>query len=652
MVSTLSQPATGARSDTGVVLVRALRKHYKNGAEALKEIDLEIEKGELFGLVGPDGAGKTTALKILAGVMQQTSGDAKIGGKSASDARKLIGYVPQNCALYPELSVEENLRYQAGLHGVEAKEFAAFRDKYLTAMGLKTFSDRAAGHLSGGMKQKLALCCALVSRPQLVLLDEPTTGLDPIARRELWQTLATLSGEGVTAIIATPFLDEAERCSRIALMFDGQIQKIGSPQELSAALNMERLDFVINSKERLNEVPQLLSEVAKNNILDLYPYGDRLEVLSRNPVLAERDIRHTFEGHGVELSQAHSRTPSLENVFVMSLRDLGQKEPSSVAFPRIREQSGAGLASSELALDAQRLYKNFGSFTAVDDVSVSIRFGEIFGLLGANGAGKTTTIKMLCGLMRSDSGTVSLLGESTDLRSADLRSKIGYMSQKFTLYDNLTVKENLEFYAAIYQIPVRERKRQVDWVVGVCQLKEILNSVVKKLPLGWKQRIAFGAAVMHDPSLIFLDEPTAGVDPLARRQLWNLVREFASNGAAILVTTHYLDEAEFCNKLAFMASGKVVINGTPQEIKSQSSGQLFEVVCDDTQSAFQTLSTELEHWRVAIFGRSIHVLLDSDDRAKLYSILQKCGFSSAKVRTIPFSLEDAFIDVVQRSQRS
>lgn len=296
--------------------------------------------------------------------------------------------------------------------------------------------------------------------------------------------------------------------------------------------------------------------------------------------------------------------------------------------------------------------KSFGRFKAVDNVSLNIRFGEIFGLLGANGAGKTTTIKMLCGLMRGDSGVVNLMGETADLRKSNLRRNIGYMSQKFTLYDNLTVKENLDFYAAIYEIPVRERKRQVDWVVGVCDLDSMLNSVVKRLPLGWKQRIAFGAAVMHDPALIFLDEPTAGVDPLARRQLWNLVREFATNGAAILVTTHYLDEAEFCNQLAFMASSKVVIEGSPSEIKSKSSGQLFEVVCDNTQSAFQTLSTALDHWRVAVFGRSIHVLLEKDERAKLESILQMADCRSAKIRAIPFSLEDAFIDVVERSQRS
>lgn len=667
MTNTMTQTKTRSNIDENVVTVNALVKRYKKGAEALKGLDLDIKKGDLYGLVGPDGAGKTTALKILAGVMEPTSGETRILGKRPSEARGLIGYVPQNCALYPELSVEENLLYQAGLHGVGFEDIEKLKETHLEKMGLLKFQDRLASKLSGGMKQKLALCCALVGKPQLILLDEPTTGLDPIARRELWQALSTLSHEGVTAIIATPFLDEAERCNRIALMYEGKIQLEGAPRELQEALGMERLTFHIKTKEKLNEAPALIQDMKLENVKDIYPFGDRLELLTSEQEAAENDVRQKFQSAGLELSEARRSTPTLENVFVIKLKELesDKKASSKVEFPHWKKKNSSTVASKEStssgnrdndaskgeALKATNLVKVFDEFKAVNDVSVEIRYGEIFGLLGANGAGKTTTIKMLCGLSKPTSGELVLAGERSDLRKVSVRKEIGYMSQKFSLYDDLTVRENLNFYAGVYEIPLHLRKQQIEWVIKACDLKSIEQSIVKSLPLGWKQRIAFGAAVMHDPKIIFLDEPTAGVDPLARRQLWTLIRDFAANGAAILVTTHYLDEAEFCNRLAFMADSKVIAQGTPSEIKADHKGKLYEVTPHDTQNAFRALSEELEHWRVAIFGSSIHVLLDSEnDIERVKSVLKSAGEKS-EVRPIDFTLEDAFIDVVQRSHR-
>ena len=637
-----------------VVSARQLCKNYK-GVKALDGLDLEVGRGDLFGLVGPDGAGKSTALKILAGVLKASAGEAQVFGKSASAARALVGFVPQNCALYPELTVDESLAYEAGLHRVADDVFQKLRQKHLERMGLAQFGSRLTSKLSGGMRQNLALCCALVSQPKLILLDEPTTGLDPIARRELWQTLVALAEEGVTTIIATPFLDEAERCSRIALMYQGKIHQSGSPEELQDSLALRRLEITIKSagpdQNNGKQISALSEKIAlSDNIVDIYPFGDHIEVLAKDGPAALNQIE---SASGAGQLNCHESTPTMENVFVMRLRALGLKESVPPAFPPVNSNSNSVATS---AIRATNLVKRYGEFTAVDDLSLDIKYGEIYGLLGANGAGKTTTIKMLCGLLAPTSGQVSLAGESGSLRSRELRRKIGYMSQKFTLYDGLTVAENLEFYSAIYELPRARRKQQLDWALTTCGLAHMATSLVGSLPLGWKQRIAFGAAVMHDPQVIFLDEPTAGVDPLARRQIWRSIRDFAKRGAAILVTTHYLDEAEYCNRLCFVSASKMVTEGTPTAIKLQHDGELFELVCDhasQTQKAFAALATELEPWRISIFGKALHVLLDDSqaDLPKVKSLLASSGLAAVELRAIKFSLEDAFIAKVQTSAR-
>ncbi len=631
-----------------VVKVDGLSKRYKDGTEALKQLVLEVQPGELFGLVGPDGAGKSSALKILAGIMEPSSGLVSVLGSKPCDARRYIGYVPQGGALYPDLSIDENLRYEAGMHGISPQDFEQLRETHLRNMGLLQFADRLAGQLSGGMKQKLALCCALVTQPKVIFLDEPTTGLDPISRRELWQALSVLGQQGVTAVVATPFLDEAERCHRVALMYDGSVHEVGSPSELKKNLGLNRLEITVESDvQTIKALGQLSFEIS-DNIVDICPFGDHLEVLCRDAAQAKEEIGITLSKAGIEVKDIGETAPNLENVFITRLKSLAKREIQAVPFPHVRKNFRSN-HETDVALKAEKLNKQFGNFKAVDNVDLELRYGEIFGLLGANGAGKTTTIKMLCRLLKPTSGTVSILGDTSRERSKKVRRRIGYMSQKFTLYDNLTVIENLEFYAGIYEIPFELRRRQIDWVIDACDLDEIKNSLVKNLPLGWKQRIAFGAAVMHEPEVIFLDEPTAGVDPLARRQLWKLIRDFAANGAVILVTTHYLDEAEFCNRMAFMASSKIVAQGSPQDLKATCQGELFEVTGPDTQKAFQLLSEQLEHWRVSIFGSDIHVLLD-DSVQQLESvklILSSAGCEVASIRPIAFSLEDAFIDVVQ-----
>ena len=678
-MTTSVSPKSETKQSTGAIIkIDGLVKRYKDGTEALKKLDLEVESGELFGLVGPDGAGKTTALKILAGIMEPTAGRVSVLDSSPSRARRYIGYVPQGGALYPDLSIDENLRYEAGMHGVKKEEFEKLREIHLRNMGLLDFADRLAGQLSGGMKQKLALCCALVTQPKVIFLDEPTTGLDPISRRELWQALAVLGQHGVTAVVATPFLDEAERCHRVALMYDGAVHEVGEPSDLKKALGLRRLELVVKNDVKTIKALGRLNFEQSENIVDICPFGDRIEVLCKNPDRAKEEIGISLSNANIEVKSTSEDDPNLENVFITKLKELTNREVRTVPFPSIRDQvredvspldgktasldskgkvrsdtatrarEAANRESADVAMRAEKLSKHFGQFKAVDNVDLELRYGEIFGLLGANGAGKTTTIKMLCRLLRPTSGTVNILGDMSDNRSKEIRKRIGYMSQKFTLYDNLTVKENLEFYAGIYEIPLDLRKRQIDWVIDACDLSELEDSLVKHLPVGWKQRIAFGAAVMHEPDIIFLDEPTAGVDPLARRQMWKLIRDFAANGAVILVTTHYLDEAAFCNRMAFMAASQIVAHGSPDEIKAAGEGYLYEIKVTDTQAAFQALSESLDHWRVSIFGSKLHVLLDEKGQEeKVKSILKSAGCKVAGIRLVEFSLEDAFIDIVQ-----
>ncbi|MBU6452256.1 MAG: ABC transporter ATP-binding protein [Cyanobacteria bacterium REEB67] len=648
-----------------VVSLSGLTKTYKGGHKALQGLDLEIEKGDLFGIVGPDGAGKTTALNIICGIMKSSSGKILIDGKAPNLVREQIGYVPQNGALYPELTIEESLRYEAGLHSVSAEDYEQRRDLYLKKMGLDKFADRLTSQLSGGMKQKLALCCALISEPKLLVLDEPTNGLDPISRRELWQTLSELTQAGVTAIVATPFLDEAERCSRVALLYEGKVHECGSPKELKKALNLSRLDIEIeidieNNGEKtesssatfasLAQATEALRKSDSENLVDIFTYGDHVEVLTRDFERARQEVSEGLQKEGFKISHARQTEPSMENVFVMRLRELGVKEVPPKPFPSESRESQSKNSSGDsknngAAISARGLQKRFDNFQAVKNFDLELPYGEIYGLLGANGAGKTTTIKMLCGLLAPTAGQVSLAGETGDLRSRKVRKKIGYMSQKFTLYDALTVQENLEFYASIYEIPKAERQKRLDWAIEACNLADMRKSIVGPLPRGWKQRVAFGAAVLHEPEILFLDEPTAGVDPIARRQIWSLVRELAKKGTAVLVTTHYLDEAEYCTRMSLMANSSVVAQGSPREIKAQTQGKLFEVRSDNTQKTFLELSKEFEPWRVSIFGSSIHLLVDSEaDLAKVQDVPKD------QIKPIPFTLEDAFIAVVQQSR--
>ena len=665
--SNLQTQFANAVSQNTVIQVAGLQKRYGK-LTAVKGIDFAVQRGEIFGLIGPDGAGKTTTFQILAGVMDASDGRVQVLGRSPRDARLGIGYLTQQFSLYLDLSLDQNIRYSAGLREVPPDRLAERRDRYLKLMNLERFGDRLAGQLSGGMKQKLALCCALIAQPDILLLDEPTTGVDPVSRREFWDVLATLASQGVTIVVATPYLDEAERCNRIALMYEGEIQQTGTLKELRSALGLHRLEV---RSDRLPEAEQALlavispaDEPEKTTLVDVQSFGDRLDVLVPNQETGAAKIRAVFQQQQLAVPQIDFAEATLENVFVTRLRQQGA-DPPFIPFPQSlkvrRSQDGAAKPqeTGAIAIQTQGLYKTFGNFRAVKDVTLEIRYGEIYGLLGANGAGKTTTIKMLCGLLPASGGEISLAGRSQNLRDPELRRRIGYMSQKFTLYDDLSVVQNLEFYCGVYGVARSQRREKIDWVLTICGLVGQEDMLTGRLPGGWKQRVAFGASVMHEPEILFLDEPTSGVDPLARRQFWRLIEDFARRGTAILVTTHYLEEAEHCNNMGFMVAGEVVAKGSPSEIKAAQPGQLMEIVTNHTQAASDLLKTQLEPWRVSIFGDRLHVVLDHPDAEishirDLFQDYAKPDGSQLELqsfRPVPFSLEDAFIGIVQRSEQ-
>ncbi len=647
-----------------VVSVKNLVKNYGQ-TQAVRNLNFSINPGELFGLIGPDGAGKTTTFHILGGIMDATAGEVLAMGRKPRDVRLQIGYLTQQFSLYQDLSVDENLRYVAGIREVPPGEFEDRSTKYLRAMDLLRFRDRLAGKLSGGMKQKLALCCALMASPKLLLLDEPTTGVDPVSRREFWDLLATVTGDGVTVAVATPYLDEAERCSRLILMHEGEIQEMGSVAELKAGLKMKRLEIRENQSKAATGSLETLEEKlwsmpnASEKIQDIQAFGDRLDVLTSFPTEAEAMIKTATQtaagastppdavpSHPPDVS-IEIQEPTLENVFVNRLKGKVHVD-NETRYPFVEKPAQPPGAE---AIAAKNIFKIFGDFKAVNNVSLSVNYGEIYGLLGANGAGKTTTIKMLCGLIQPTRGDMVLCGAKSNLRSAALRERLGYMSQKFTLYDDLTILENLEFYCGVYQVQDPLKKERINWVLANSGLKGQESMLTGRLPGGWKQRLSFGAAVMHQPEVLFLDEPTSGVDPLARREMWRMIREFAADGTAVLVTTHFLEEAEHCSQLGFMVAGELVAEGSPSGIKESQPGQLLEIRFSNQQKAYELLRTALESWRVSVFADSLHIVVDDPDieLPKIIDVAKGAGIEVVEARPLPFSLEDSFISIVKRA---
>ena len=463
------------------VEINNISKSYGK-VRALHDVSFSVAKGEVFGLIGPDGAGKTSMYRILCSLLLPDTGTAMVDGydvvSQMKEVRKRVGYMPGRFSLYQDLTVEENLKFFATLFNTTIEEnYDSIKAIYSQ---IERFKNRKAGALSGGMKQKLALCSALVHQPSVLFLDEPTTGVDPVSRKEFWEILAQLKARNITIVASTPYLDEVRSCERVAFLSEGIIKGIGTPEDI------------------LTEFREVF-----------------------NPPCIERE------------------------------------ESKKVGY------------ETENVIEVEHLVKAFGSFRAVDDISFTVKRGEIFGFLGANGAGKTTAMRVLTGLNQPTSGTGKVVGFDIRTEYEQIKRHIGYMSQKFSLYEDLTVTENISLFAGIYGMQDDEIRHKTDALLQRLDFAEHRNTLVASLPLGWKQKLAFSVSIFHRPGVVFLDEPTGGVDPATRRQFWELIYDAAERGITVFVTTHYMDEAEYCDRISIMVDGKIKALGTPDQLKRE-----------------------------------------------------------------------------------
>jgi len=555
---------------------RGIEKIFKrNGDEivrALDEVSLEVQAGTLTALVGPDGSGKTTLIRLAAGLMTAEAGELTVLGIDVSAApqqvQDRIGYMPQKFGLYEDLSVQENLDLYADLHGISAEDRAQSYPRLMEMTALGPFTQRLAGRLSGGMKQKLGLACTLVSRPELLLLDEPTVGVDPLSRRELWEIIMQLvDQQGLTVLMSTSYLDEAERCGQVIVMHRGKVLAAGSPGDISrlAAGRVFLADPPSGRKAREFQA-QLLD---RPDIVDAVPAGGRVRFV-RAENGSGMNENQTLNQPSDEIFAGASITavaPRFEDGFMILLHRTGapRESVSAMTLTTALERNRDGVA-----VQVRDLVRQFGAFTAVDHISFDVQRGEIFGLLGPNGAGKTTTFRMLCGLLPASSGTLRVAGMDLGRARASARQRIGYVAQKFSLYGQLTVAENLEFFASAYSLRGDKKKDRIDWAIRQFDLGEFIDLASGDLPGGFKQRLAMAAALLHEPELLFLDEPTSGADPLARREFWRRITALAQQGVTVVVTTHFMEEAEYCDRVAIMDAGRILAQGTPAEIRDRA----------------------------------------------------------------------------------
>ena len=545
------------------VVVRNLSKSFGKGSarrDALRNISLQLPVGSMTALIGPDGAGKTTLLRLLAGILTPVTGEIYVLDyplpKEALALQSQIGYMPQRFGLYEDLTVEENLTLFADLHSIPHETREGRFAELLTMTALGPFRKRLAGQLSGGMKQKLGLACTLIHPPQLLLLDEASVGVDPISRQELWSIIQQqVAGQKVTVLLSTAYMDEAERCDHVILLHEGEILAQGNPAQLAAPLQGHAFvleDVPAASRELQARIAQL------PGVVDTVIQGDGLRIVMQEP--QQPVLQNDLAAYG-----SPKAVPArLEDAFVSLL--FSRTARHSIPLPQQPDTIG----DHAPVVVVKDLFRYFGDFAAVKDVSFSVRKGEIFGLLGANGAGKSTTFRMLCGLLPSSSGTLSVAGVDLRTASAEARARIGYVSQKFSLYGALSVQQNLSFFSAAYGLESRRRKERMAWALEELELKEYTAMNAGDLPLGYKQRLALACALMHEPSILFLDEPTSGVDPLARREFWARVNALAEGGTTCLVTTHFMEEAEYCDRLVLMSLGEILAQGTPSEIKAKA----------------------------------------------------------------------------------
>ncbi|MFA7441000.1 MAG: ATP-binding cassette domain-containing protein [Sphingomonadaceae bacterium] len=546
-----------ADSSEPAVIIDGVDKYFGDRA-ALRGVSAQIHYGRLTGLIGPDGAGKTTLMRILTGLLVPNAGRVTLAGFDVVDDNDAIhvasGYMPQRFGLYEDLSVMENMRLYARLRGMDADRHAGLFTELLDFTRLGPFTERLAGKLSGGMKQKLGLACALMARPAVLLLDEPSVGVDPVSRQDLWRMVNALTDEGMAVVWSTAYLDEAERCDSVLLLNEGQLAFDGPPTELTGRLG--------DRSFRLEDVGAQRRAVLAE-ALDLESIGDGViqgagvrVVLRANA--GTQQIQTLADRVGALLVPV---PPRFEDAFI-DLLGGGPGGTSSLA-----ERLPPVTLASDIAVSCRNLTKRFGNFTATDDVSFEVRKGEIFGLLGPNGAGKSTTFKMLCGLLKPTEGDAHVAGQDLRRAAGAAKSQLGYMAQKFSLYGLLSVRQNLEFFAGVYGLAGDTRRARIDEMVDTFSLHPWLSAAPESLPLGYRQRLALACALMHHPPVLFLDEPTSGVDPITRREFWTHINGLARKGVTVMVTTHFMDEAEYCDRVAMLYRARLIALDTPDALK-------------------------------------------------------------------------------------
>ncbi|ELY9422349.1 ATP-binding cassette domain-containing protein [Cronobacter dublinensis] len=549
-----------ATANDSIVLDGLVKRFAGLAKPAVAPLSVTVQAGSVTGLVGPDGAGKTTLMRILAGLMRPDEGRVRVLGldpiTQENALHAVLGYMPQKFGLYEDLTVQENLNLYADLRSVTgpARQETFARLLEFTALG--PFTGRLAGKLSGGMKQKLGLACTLVGQPKVLLLDEPGVGVDPISRRELWQMVHALAGDGMLILWSTSYLDEAEQCREVLLMNEGELLYQGAPQALTEKMAGRSLLLRRSGGDNralLREVMQL------PGVGDATIQGAAVRVIVKEGADAG-------PLHALPDATLRDTAPRFEDAFIDLAGGAALRESPLGAI--LHDIPGS---RDDVVIEARELTKTFGDFTATDRVNFTVRRGEIFGLLGPNGAGKSTTFKMMCGLLKPSDGQALVLGLDLKTDSGKARQRLGYMAQKFSLYGNLTVEQNLRFFSGVYGLRGRAQQEKIARMSEAFGLNSIASQPTDALPLGFKQRLALACALMHEPDILFLDEPTSGVDPLTRREFWRHINSMPEKGVTVMVTTHFMDEAEYCDRIGLVYHGKLIASGTPDDLKRQAA---------------------------------------------------------------------------------
>ncbi|WP_077998976.1 ATP-binding cassette domain-containing protein [Edwardsiella tarda] len=528
---------------------------------AVASLTTRIASGAVMGLVGPDGAGKTTLMRILAGLLKPSAGRVSVVGldpvRQDRQLHALLGYMPQKFGLYEDLTVMENLVLYAELRGVTGAARASTFARLLAFTSLAPFTDRLAGKLSGGMKQKLGLACTLLGSPQVLLLDEPGVGVDPISRRELWRMVHELADEGMLILWSTSYLDEAEQCREVLLLNEGRLLYSGPPQQLTQRMAGRT---ILLRAPGLSHRRLLQQAITLPMVSDAVIQGQYLRLI------LQAGCDHQQIPTALNLTQAEvlEATPRFEDAFI-DLLGGGPHQASALASIMPQVEADA----TQTVIEARQLTKKFGSFAATDHVDFQVKRGEIFGLLGPNGAGKSTTFKMMCGLLVPSSGHALVLGMDLKTDSGRARQHLGYMAQKFSLYGNLTVAQNLAFFSGVYGLRGKRQRAKIADMTRAFNFTPILQQTPDALPLGFKQRLALSCALMHEPDILFLDEPTSGVDPLTRREFWLHINGMVDKGVTVMVTTHFMDEAEYCDRIGLVYHGQIIATGSPDDLKAR-----------------------------------------------------------------------------------